>query len=53
MCQDENILYFDEDSSKVVFNCNEMCILNIDLNNINFENNFDEDDPVTITHART
>ena len=30
-----------------------MCILNIDLNNINFENNFDEDDSVTITHART
>ena len=48
MCQDENILYFDEDSSNVVFNCNEMGILNIDLNN-----NFDEDDPVTITHART
>ena len=53
MCQDENILYFDEDSSNVVFNCNEMGILNIDLNNTNFDNNFDEDDPVTITHART
>ena len=25
-----------------------MCILNIDLNNFNFENNFDEDDPDTI-----
>ena len=53
MCQDENILYFDEDSSNVVFNCNEMGILNIDLNNTNFDNNFYEDDPVTITHART
>ena len=30
------------------FFCNLMCILNIDLNNFNFENNFDEDDPDTI-----
>ena len=42
---DENILYFNEDSGNVVFNCNEMGILNIDLNNINLENNVDEDDP--------
>ena len=49
---DENIPYFDEDFSNVVYNCNEMCILNIDLNNINLDNNFDEDDPGTITHVR-
>ena len=55
---DENILYFDEDSGNVAVFCNEMAILsppptppppililNIDLNNINLENNFDEDDP--------
>ena len=32
---DENILYFNEDSGNVVFNCNEMGILNIDLSNLN------------------
>ena len=31
-----------------MFNCNEMGILNKDLYNINFDNNFDEDDPDTI-----
>ena len=28
---DENIPYFDKDSGNVVFSCNEMGILNIDL----------------------
>ena len=41
----ENILYFDEDFGNVVFNCNKMDILDIDLNNINLDNNFAEDDP--------
>ena len=45
---DENVLYFKEDSSNVIFACNEMDILNIDLNSINLDNNFDEDDPDTI-----
>ena len=50
---DENILYFDEDFGNVVFNCNEMGILNIDLHCINLDdNNFDEDDPDTIIHVR-
>ena len=39
MYADNYILYFNEDS------CNEMGILNIDLNNINLDNNFDKDDP--------
>ena len=39
---DKNILYFNEDSGNFLFNCNEMGILNIDLNNINLDNNFDE-----------
>ena len=42
---DENILYFNEVSGDVIFNCNGMGILNIDLNNINLDINFDEDDP--------
>ena len=40
---DENAFYFNEDSDNIVFSCNEMGILNIDLNNINLDNNFDED----------
>ena len=46
--EDENILYFNEDSGDVIFCCNEMGILNVNLNNINLDNNFDEDDPDTI-----
>ena len=45
---DENILYFNEDSGNLVFSCNEMDVFNIDLNNINLDNNFDEDDSDTI-----
>ena len=45
---DENILYFDEGSGNALFNCNGKGILNIDLNNINLDNNFDEDDHDTI-----
>ena len=50
---DENILYFNKDSSNIVFNCNGMGILNIDLNNINLDDtNYDEDDPDTIILIR-
>ena len=52
MYADENILYFNEDSGNVIFSCNEMGILNIDLNNINLDNNFDEDDPDTVILIR-
>ena len=49
----ENILYFNEDSGNVVFICNEMCILNIGINNINLDDtNYDEDDPDTISIIR-
>ena len=51
-CAYENILYFNEDSSNAVFSCNEMGILNIDLNNINLDNNFDEDDSDNIILIR-
>ena len=50
---DENILYFNEDSRNVVFNCNGMSILNTNLNNINHEDtNYDQDDPDTIIPIR-
>ena len=49
---DENILYFNEDSGNVVFNCDEMGILNIVLNIINLDNNLDEDDPDIIILIR-
>ena len=43
-----NILYFNKDPDNAVFNYNEMDIVNIDLNNIRFDDNFDGDDPDTI-----
>ena len=52
MYADENILYFNEDSGDVVFDCNETGILNIDLNNISRDSNFDEYDPDTVILVR-
>ena len=49
---DKNIPYFNEDSSNVVFICNGMAILKIDINNISLDNNFGEDDPDTIILIR-
>ena len=49
---DENILYFNEDCGNVVICCYEMGILNIDLNNINLDNNFDKDDSDTVILIR-
>ena len=49
---DANIIYFNDDSGNVIFFCNKMGILSIDLNNINFDNSYDEDDPATIIHVR-
>ena len=48
---DKNILYFDEDSSHVIFCCNGMGILNINLNSIELGDT-DEDDPDTIIFIR-
>ena len=48
----ENTLYFNEDFGNVEFNCDEIGILNIDLNNINLDDNFDENDPDTIILIR-
>ena len=52
MYADENILYFNEDFGNVVFSCNEMDILNIDLNNINLDNKINENDPDTTIPIR-
>ena len=49
---DENILYCNDDYGDSVFNYNEMDIVNIDLNNISLEDNFDEDDSDTIILVR-
>ena len=50
---DKNILYFNEDSDNAIFNCNGMGILNIDLNSINLDNTYyQEDDPDTIILIR-
>ena len=39
-------------SRDVVFNCSGMGVLNIELNNINLDNDFDGDDPDTIILIR-
>ena len=40
-----NILYFNEEFGNVVFSCNEMCIINIDLHDINRDDTtYAEDD---------
>ena len=50
---DENILQFNEDSNNVVFICNELDILNVNLDSINLNNtNYDEDDSDTIIFVR-
>ena len=50
---DENRLYINEDFGNVVFICNGMGILNIDLNNINLDDsNYNEDDGDTIILVR-
>ena len=46
----DNILYINGDSGDIIFSCNE--ILSVDLNIIDFDRtNYDEDDPETITHV--
>ena len=49
---DESILYFNEASRDAVFSYSEMGIVDIDLNNINLDDNFDEEDPNTIILIR-
>ena len=44
MYTDDGLLFFDEDSGCVTFCCNEMGIVSVNLNNINLDNSFDEND---------
>ena len=39
--EDENKLYFNEDSDDAVFNHIEIGIANIDINDVNLDDNFD------------
>ena len=45
---DDVLLYLDENSGDTTFCCDEIGILSVNLNNINFHNNFNEDDPDTV-----
>ena len=50
---DDNIFLFDKDSGNVTFSSHEMGILNVDLNNNNFDDaDFYEVDPKNIIHVR-
>ena len=49
---DDGLPILDDDSSGVIFCCNELGNLNVNLINISFDNNFDEDDPDTIILIR-
>ena len=49
---DEDILYINEDSGDAGFIYDEMDVVDVNLNNINVDNNFDEEDPNTIIHTR-
>ena len=44
---DDGLFFFDEDSGDITFCYDEMDILNVNLNNINLDNHFDEDDSDT------
>ena len=50
---DDDILFFDEDSSNVIFSSDEMGIVSVNLNNINLHDaNFYKYDCKTIIHGR-
>ena len=52
MQADDSLFFFDEDSGDVTFSWNEIGVLSVNHNNVNFETNFDEDDPGIITFIR-
>ena len=45
---DDVLRFLDENSGDTTFCCDEMGILSVNLNDINFNNNFNEDDPDTV-----
>ena len=52
LCADDNIICFNEKSGNIVFSCNEVGVLSINLNKIYLDGNFDEDDADTIILIR-
>ena len=52
MYADDGLLIFYEDSGDVAFCWNEMDILSVNLNNINLDDNFAEDDPDVVVLIR-
>ena len=52
MYTDDGLLFFNENSGDVTFCCNEVGILRVNLNSINLDNSFVEDDPDTIILIR-
>ena len=50
----DDILFYNEDFDKITFIANQRHVLFVDFDKINLDNdnNFDEDDPVTIIHIR-
>ena len=48
MYKNDGLLLFEEDFGDVAFYFNEMGILSVILHNVNFNHNFDEDDPDAI-----
>ena len=49
---DDGLRFFDENSGGVTFCCDEMGILSVNVNNINLDNDFDEDNLDTIILIR-
>ena len=49
---DDGLFFYVEDSGDVIFFCNEMGILSVNLIIINLDDKFDEDDPDTISAIR-
>ena len=50
---DDGLLFFDEDSSNIIFCSDEMGILRVNLNNINHDDtNYEENDPDSVIHVR-
>ena len=49
---DDGFLFFDEDSGDVTFCSDEIGILSVNFDSVNFDNNFDNDDPDTTIFVR-
>ena len=48
----DDVLFYNEDFGKVTFIANQKHTLAVDLEKVNLDNNYNEDDPDTIIHIR-